>query len=111
MTHQIATMLRRGRSGGPLLLLLLLSLLCVTTPGPARAGSFDYPLLAPSGNDAKTFLPKGWRLLDSATGDLNGDGRADLAFVIETDTIVSEARGSGDGELTMRSSPRILGIA
>lgn len=110
MRQSTATILRRSRSCGPLLLLLL-SLLCLTTPQPVRAGSFDYPLLAPSGRDAQTFLPNGWRLLDSATGDLNGDGRADLAFVIENDTIVSEARGTGGGDLTMRSSPRILGIA
>jgi hypothetical protein len=40
------------------------------------------PRLAPSGANAEAFAPKGWVVEAKATGDLNGDGKPDLAFVL-----------------------------
>lgn len=37
-----------------------------------------------SAADLKSILPSGWSILDSATGDLNGDNLSDAALVIES---------------------------
>lgn len=41
-----------------------------------------YPLLSEQGADASAFVPAGWALVEALKGDLNGDGRPDLAMLM-----------------------------
>jgi hypothetical protein len=51
------------------------------------------------------FIPKGWVLLDSASGDLSKDGKADLALVIQHKDSIIWVNDFGDTVLT---NPRML---
>lgn len=42
----------------------------------------SYPPLPAAGVAAQDFVPKGWRIEARASGDLDGDSRADLALVL-----------------------------
>lgn len=41
------------------------------------------PVLSKTGRSIDDFVPKGWKLIDQAVGDLNKDGLPDIAGVIE----------------------------
>jgi len=71
-----------------------------------------YPVLAAEATSAKGFVPTGWTLESSATGDLDGDGKPDLAFALHmTDPAnVLENKGGFCGE-TLDTNPRILAVA
>lgn len=43
----------------------------------------DAPALPARADSVEAFVPRGWKILQRADGDLNGDGRADAAFVLE----------------------------
>lgn len=83
------------------LLLLLL--------GPAvfaGAQNFRYPVAPSKGKTIAAFIPAGWEILDSASGDLNKDARTDFALVLQhrekkqlikkdqytTDTVITNPR-------------------
>lgn len=57
--------------------------LTILTVLPLCLRSADAPLVLPSA--AQSYLPKGWKVIETAFGDLNADGRADLVFVREED--------------------------
>ena len=57
---------RRPRWRGATSLLLPILLILLAAPS-ARA--YDYPMLPPTGNELRSFIPAGWRLLDSARGE------------------------------------------
>ena len=69
--------------------------------GERQAGTI--PAIPPQAAAAESFVPPGWRLQAQAAGDLNGDGRDDLALVA--------AAPDGAKASTLRSRPRILAIA
>jgi hypothetical protein len=55
------------------------------------------------------FVPAGWKLLDKADGDLNGDGRLDAALIIQRNDpagIISNRDGLGFD--TYDTNPRIV---
>lgn len=63
-------------------------------PSEARADAAGLPpfrqtndpgfaLLPGRGSDAAAFVPTGWRLIKTVRGDLDGDGQADLAMVMQ----------------------------
>lgn len=63
------------------------------------------------GKDLRELVPKGWIILDSAKGDLNKDGRNDLAFVIQhTDPKNIQLNQNGLGRDTIDLNPRIMAI-
>ena len=68
------------------------------------AQGFLYPTINNSGTNVKDFIPQGWRLKDSAKGDLNGDNIEDLALVIEYNDSVNET----SKDSVILGSPRIL---
>jgi hypothetical protein len=65
---------------------IALSLLALLPPA-ARAQHLPpviYPPLPAEAATARGFVPKGWRIEARAGGDLDGDGRADLALVLRS---------------------------
>lgn len=54
----------------------------------------------------KHLTPKGWTILDSAQGDLNKDGRSDLALIIEENNPKNIQKDSDDR--TINLNPRHL---
>jgi hypothetical protein len=71
-----------------------------------------YPVLPAEGAGAQAFVPKGWGLETSVAGDLDGDGRPDLAFALHmadpANVLKNEGGFCGD---TIDTNPRILGVA
>lgn len=44
----------------------------------------DHPIIPASGSNVQAFIPLGWKMIVQSTGDLNKDGLADKAIVIES---------------------------
>jgi hypothetical protein len=78
-------------------------LACVNSPLFGQV--FTYPDVRTSGNSMEQFIPEGWVVLDSTSGDLNKDGKADLALVIQHKDSVVWVNDFGDTVLT---NPRML---
>lgn len=79
-------------------------LLFFSLPGNVlRAQNYQYPVLKKNGANAEAFLPKGWHVMTQTTGDLNKDGLADLAVLIEADSVVKSLK-----EWENDQQPRIL---
>lgn len=92
------------------------SLLILAAAAPAMAQELAippvrYPGLAPSAADAAGFVPAGWRVEREARGDLNGDGAADLAFVLRMSDPANVLANDNLGENPFDTNPRILGVA
>lgn len=85
-----------------MLCLALLLLASLSVNGKA----FKYPVLRQHGKALNSFLPRGWHLLKSAIGDLNGDKLTDVAAVFESNI---DAEGNKDDSMG-RENPRILCI-
>lgn len=87
--------------------------------GPGLAHAQDralppvrYPAIVAGAADAKGFVPKGWALEQQQTGDLDGDGLADLALALhQTDArnILPNTGGMCGDKID--TNPRILVIA
>ena len=90
-----------------LLLLLLFSALCI--PLAAQAGH-SYPVLPATGDSIADFRPDGWKIMKTATGDLNGDGQKDIVFIIESEADYSYPDDNDRGRGRWFNL-RILGIA
>ena len=69
----------------------LLALAVLAAPAAAQwPGDEDIPAVAAptvprTATRAEGFVPRGWKLVDKAAGDLNGDGKPDVALVIRKD--------------------------
>lgn len=70
-----------------------------------------YPTLPARAANAEGFVPSGWRLEQQAGGDLDGDGRADIAFVVRMNDPANIVRHNILGEDPFNTNPRMLGIA
>ncbi|MEA3013051.1 MAG: hypothetical protein QOD42_1596 [Sphingomonadales bacterium] len=70
-----------------------------------------YPRLPAAAADAAGFAPPGWRVEAQATGDLSGDGRADLAFVLRMTDPANILAHDGLGDNPFDTNPRILAVA
>jgi hypothetical protein len=76
----------------------------------ARSQGFEYPTLKQHVGTINDLAPKGWSILDSANGDLNGDNVDDLAVVmqrVDSTTLIITDQGYVD---TVRAQPRMLAI-
>lgn len=74
---------------------------------------FIYPRLPQQSKVVKSLLPAQWKIIDSVSGDLNGDRIADLAMVLEFYAPVKENRAYGDNEtdlITEIQRPRMLAV-
>ena len=97
--------------------MVLLSLVYVSGFAAADAGdpvipAASYPALAQHARSAEDFVPAGWRLESKISGDLNGDGRDDVALVLRGNDPrnVIDMRGHGGPE-NYDTNPRILAVA
>jgi hypothetical protein len=80
-----------------------------TTPPSAPSSNSQlkeviFPVLPQSGADVNAFVPAGWLLDAKTTGDLNGDGKPDLLFVL-----INKAPGLGIKGVAVL--PRIIAVA
>jgi hypothetical protein len=73
--------------------------------------SVDYPALPRTATRAEGFAVAGWRVEQTARGDINADGIADLAFVLRDQDPANILTHDGFGESPFDSNPRILGVA
>ncbi|MEG0183226.1 MAG: hypothetical protein RR704_07205 [Stenotrophomonas sp.] len=70
-----------------------------------------YPDLPAQATSAEGFVPAGWTLEYRAEGDLDQDGRADLALVLRQQDRRNVVEHDGFGPSPFDSNPRILAIA
>lgn len=70
----------------------------------------DYPTLPERARDAAGFAPPGWLVELSAPGDLDRDGRSDLAIVLRMNDPANVVPIDFCGE-TLDTNPRILAVA
>ena len=66
------------------------------------------PSIPGSGSTIKSFVPKGWKIILENTGDLNKDGLADRAIVIENTDAKNLVTNDGLGQKTLNLNPRVL---
>jgi hypothetical protein len=77
------------------------------------AQTFSYPKFAKQGSSIATLVPQNWKVIDTASGDLNNDKAADLALVLEYFLPIAENRAYGDNETELIKEfqkPRVLAI-
>jgi hypothetical protein len=93
----------------------LFAFLILTMPVAALAQEedaippIDYPMLPERAADAAGFAPPGWRVELSAPGDLDRDGRSDLAIVLRMNDPANVVPIDFCGE-TLDTNPRILAV-
>ncbi|RYE19690.1 MAG: hypothetical protein EOP45_12240 [Sphingobacteriaceae bacterium] len=66
---------------------------------------FSYPTFIRSCNNIKEFVPKGWTILETTNGDLNGDRINDLVAILEYKHKISESRPN---DISVVTNPRVL---
>jgi len=81
--------------------LMLLALTSLTS----SAQSFVFPTFDKAIRSISDLVPARWHIKDSVSGDLNKDGRADMAMVLEYADTVTEMRPDSIGNT---AHPRIL---
>ena len=69
------------------------------------------PHLRARAHSAAEFAPAGWQVQTQAAGDLNGDGRPDLAFVLQQQNKSLVVSNKGFGVEELNTNPRILAVA
>ncbi len=93
---------------------LFLTLLLPATSASADDQNFispaasDYPLVPKRAHNYAAFVPKGWKILGKAQGDLNGDGQSDVVLVIKGDFSKFKQKNSGLGRRIFDTNPRLL---
>ena len=72
--------------------------------GLSNGQDFSYPSINLKGQKLDDFVPNGWTIIDSAKGDLNKDGIADAAIILQHKDSVTLIKS----EDTILTQPRIL---
>ena len=70
--------------------------------------NFVYPTINKKGKFIKDFVPSGWIILDSATGDLNNDNQYDAAVILQHIDCTLIIEKDDDFEDSVVTQPRIL---
>ena len=94
-----------------LLLICTLGSVSIVTR-PQEIPETTFPKLARRAVSPNDFVPKGWKLEQMKKGDLNGDGRADIALVLHQNdqrNVIHNEDGLGARQFD--SNPRILAVA
>lgn len=71
----------------------------------------SYPDIAKRGASATDFVPPGWAIERQASGDISGDGLADLALVVKQANPAFVLENNSFGAPTLDTNPRILVVA
>jgi len=87
---------------------IILAFVCLSFRAGAVQSGFVFPAIAGEGLTLLNFVPDGWMLIDSATGDLNKDGKPDLACDLEYHDSVDEKTINEQHEDTWHHKPRML---
>jgi len=66
---------------------------------------FSYPSINKKGQQIKDFIPAGWVILDSASGDLNNDHLNDISIILQHKDSLTLINAEED---TVITQPRIL---
>jgi len=86
-------------------------LLSISSTGFAQ--KFSFPKLAVQSDKPEKSIPKNWKVIDSAIGDLNDDKQQDIVLILEHQTAISEERAYGNYAIELIrevQKPRILAI-
>ncbi len=83
----------------------LLAFILTITIGFSHGQPFSYPSIKSTGKGIIDFVPLGWTILDSTSGDLNKDGLKDAAIILQHKDSVTMVNSEEDTALTR---PRIL---
>ncbi len=95
----------------PLILILAAFIPALASADP-EIPDVSYPPIPASSAGAAGFTPAGWKVEATASGDLNGDGLADLALILrQTSARNILANPDGMGENPFNTNPRILVVA
>jgi hypothetical protein len=79
---------------------------------PQDLPKVTYPKLAKHAVSPRGFIPKGWKLESVKRGDLNGDGRVDIALVLHQNDPRNIIHNEGSlGADQFDANPRILAVA
>lgn len=93
---------------------LLLVLTILLNPGTVFGqdftfpAEFDYPKLEKYGQKVEDFVPKNWKIIGKAIGDLNGDKTADSAIVVKGNNAKFFNKNDGLGNPEYDTNPRML---
>jgi len=68
----------------------------------------DYPIMPTKALRAADFVPKNWKVLAKASGDLSGDKLGDTALVIQGNFAKYKQKNSGLGADVFDTNPRLL---
>jgi len=68
----------------------------------------DYPQIEKYGQKIEDFVPKNWKIIEKAPGDLNGDKVQDYAVVIKGNNAKFLNKNDGLGENIYDTNPRML---
>lgn len=66
------------------------------------------PSIPPAGASPQSFVPKNWKIIYQAKGDLNKDKLADQALIIESTDPKNIIKNDGFGTKELNLNPRIL---
>jgi hypothetical protein len=91
---------------------IFLSILLLSVCQFVFGQAFKFPQLPVQGK-LTNLVPANWKVVDSVSGDLNGDGIKDLALILEFYRPVKESRAYGDNNteiITEIQKPRMLAI-
>ena len=95
----------RGPANG----LALIALLAPAAAAAQELPPVDYPRLPAAAATEQGFVPKGWRVEARAEGDLDRDGKADLALVLRG-TNPANVISEGMCEEPLDTNPRIVAV-
>lgn len=68
----------------------------------------DYPKLEKNAEKIEDFVPKNWKIVEKALGDLNGDKAVDCALVLKGNDAKFLNKNDSLGENVFDTNPRIL---
>jgi hypothetical protein len=71
----------------------------------------NVPRLSATASAIEGFAPQGWIVEAKAEGDLNADGKSDVAFVLHQADTKNVLKNEGLGSDEVDTNPRILGVA
>lgn len=92
----------------------LLPLLCVCAtaaaqdPGDQEIPKVDYPAVVKTASTPAGFIPKGWKQVQLAQGDLNRDGKSDFAMVVRMNSARNRIAPSWNPDRLYDTNPWML---